>query len=217
MIRTLILAIKYPKAFLVSLLAKFFGARRSANTCTKEKYRQEGKAIGWAKGDKTVCGITLKEGEEISAEHFYFSRSLKSLKQAIPRLQADGIIFKGTVTEHGCGCGKYLHYLKDRFKMDARGYDVYGPAVKVANNFKDVPVLEKDALGMDIEPCDLIFLSSYLPHIMHVNGFEDYIARLVKAGKQVIAMERYAPDLEKILGKYGFEYKEYGFYIKLAS
>jgi hypothetical protein len=67
---------------------------------------------------------------------------------------------------------------------------------------------------MDLEKCDLLFLSSYLPHVMHLDGFEDYIARMVASARQIIAMERYEPELDKILQKHGFVYRDYGFYIK---
>ncbi|PCI52982.1 MAG: hypothetical protein COB36_14080 [Alphaproteobacteria bacterium] len=214
MMRTIKLAIKYPRSFFVSFLAKFFKSTRSVDASAKEELRKKNGAVGWAMGDKTVCGFVLKCGEDLSAEHFYFSRSLKPLRQAIPKLQADGIVFKGRVVEHGCGCAKYLHYFKDRFQMDAVGYDIYEPAVIVANTFDDVAVFHKDTMAMELEHFDLIFLSSYLPHLMHFDTFEEYISRLVKSGKQIIAMERYEPDLETILKRHGFVYRDYGFYIK---
>nr|MBI1231048.1 hypothetical protein [Cytophagales bacterium] len=214
MLRTFKLALKYPKSFSMSLLGRFFKQRRTLDYRAKEQLRQENKPIGWAMGDKIICGIVLKNGEELAAEHFYFSRSLKPLKQAIPKLQKDGIRFKGTVIEHGCGCAKFLHYLKDRFGMQAKGYDVYQPAVHVANTFDDVPVFERNTLEMELENCDLLFMSSYLPHLLHLDGFENYVSRLVQSSKQIIAMDRYEEDLFKVLEKYGFRYTDYGFYIK---
>lgn len=217
MLRTARLAALYPKAYFVSLLEPFFTPQREAYSPEfkeKEQRREEKKPLGWAMGNKVIAGFRLENGEELSVEHFYFSRSLKPLTRAINKLKADGIVFKGTVIEHGCGCGKFLHYFKDKLGMDAKGYDYYGPVVKIANIFKDVPVEQKNTVTMDLEKCDLLFLSSYLPHVMHLDGFENYIARMTASARQIIAMERYEPELDEILQQHGFVYRDYGFYIK---
>ena len=217
MLRTAKLAALYPKAYFVSLLEPFFTPQREAyapDFQEKEQRRKDKQPIGWAMGNKVIAGFKLENGEELSVEHFYFSRSLKPLTRAIDKLKADGIVFKGTVIEHGCGCGKFLHYFKDKLGMYAKGYDYYEPVVKIANIFKDVPVERKNTVTMDLEKCDLLFLSSYLPHVMHLDGFEQYVERMVVSAKQIIAMERYEPELDKILKKHGFIYRDYGFYIK---
>jgi hypothetical protein len=236
-IRWLIMAIKFRKSFLAFVMLNYLSrilffsvsTERDVENVLYEKdvRRKAKKNIGWASHDKKITlkflgrklfSIRLKEGIELTAEHFYFSRRPAEIINAF-KIISKHIGYKikielgANIFEPGCGCARILYYLSDRYGAKCYGVDVYEPAVKVsksANVFDDVIIEHRDALQItDFEhltykPFEMVICSSYLGHIIHMDRAMDYIKSLVRIGKEIVVIDRMIPQLKAILDDMAF-------------
>jgi len=177
-----------------------------------EKFKKEGrlrdKNIGHAKFDKLITlrllnfklgSILIEEGGELSAEHFYLNRNLKDIKLILKifkknvKIDSNSLIF-----DPGCGTGKHLSYLVDRYNCHGIGIDAYKYAIKVAElinydnriDFYNKSSLENETI-INIMPkkCNYIFINSWLGHVVHHKNFENMIRYLLKISEFILVIE----------------------------
>ncbi len=236
-IRWLIMAIKFRKSFLAYVMLNCLShilflsvlTERDVENVLHERdiRRKAKKNIGWASHDKKITlkflkrklfTVSLKEGIELSAEHFYFSRNPAEIINAFKIISKRvgykiKIKFGASIFEPGCGCARILYYLSDRYGAKCYGLDVYEPAVEVAksaNIFGDVVVEHGDAMELaNVEHLadkafEMIICSSYLGHIIHMDGAIDYIKSLVRIGKEIVIIDRLIPQIKALLDDMAF-------------
>ena len=212
----------YPTAFLAYILANILEEKRSINADERKRRKvasqESGDVTGWCAGNKTMYlfgffpVLTLKEGEDVSAHHFYFRRPQSTINWAFKN---SGISLpeNPSVFEPGCGCGKNLYYFQDTVGATVEGVDVYEPAVEVAkhaNIFGKAKFTHYDAVQNGLQyiadkSFDLVVIHSYLSHIEHLPQFQAHLDELVRIGRNILVFEILNTEILKILADRGFE------------
>ena len=85
----------------------------------------------------------------------------------------------------GCGAGRHLHYLVDKYKCKGIKVDVYKPAIEVAkflNKNKNVKFYNNSSLDIgfieSILPnnCDIMFINSWLNHAKTQRNYKKFVS-----------------------------------------
>ena len=108
----------------------------------KLQLKENQESIGHALGDRNVvCSLfghdflsfDLSEGVQATADQFYLNRPIDDVKHLIALASRFVEIRPGdSVFDPGCGAGRHLFHLVDKYRCDAVGVDIYGPAIEVA-------------------------------------------------------------------------------------
>ena len=184
----------------------------------KEELRNEGKSVGHAVQSKTVglffnkwqlLNLTLKKGESLTAEHFFLNRPLDDVKLLLQFCKDYVTIAEGDlIFDPGCGTGKHLFYLTDRYNCQGIGVDVYRPAINVAKraNFDNhVTFFNKSMIDFDSSKqvlpssCDYIFINSWLNHVYMYPGYNLMIEKLLKSCRFMLVINSVKFELESLI------------------
>jgi hypothetical protein len=235
-LRFIFLGIKYKKSFLAFIILKFsrtlfFEVRieRSIKKIEENKqakrikkislgHAEIGKKINLFFYKRLILSIFLKEGTELTAEHFYFSRNTNEVSRPLDlffQFTSNQFPIKKNmrVFEPGCGCGKMLYYIVDKFDVHGFGADIYKPSFKIASDadifkemtFKLIDCYKSNFLETyDDNFFDFTFCSSYLGHLTHLEDFNLYLDRLLRVSKITIVFERNNSTLSKYLSNKNF-------------
>lgn len=182
-----------------------------------------GQSKGWAIHDKIlsfllfkykVCSLRLKEGVELTAQHFYFSRPTKDFSESLRLLKSKNVFinfsYGMSVFEPGCGAARYLAHMEDRYNAQATGRDIYASAIHVAQKvdiYKTMDLAIENVMSPSFlekystSHFDLVYTNSHLCHVLHHDNFEDYFSQLIRVGKQLFIIERPEPQLIEVLKK----------------
>ena len=124
-----------------------------------------------------------------TVEQFYFNRNLRYLENFIySNSSLKKILTNGLVFDPGCGCGKHLLYLKDKFNSKIFGVDVYKPAIdaaKIADYLNEGKFMNNDSLDLNFlknnlkEKMDVLLIDSWLEHVAHSPNLEKGINYII--------------------------------------
>ena len=156
-----------------------------------------------------MCRVTIKTDEELSAEHFYLNRStddadflLKLCKDHI-NINKETLIF-----DPGCGTGRHLLYLVDKYSCKGIGVDIHAPAIVVAKRanwdnhveFHSLSSLEEGVLERLIpNGCDYVFINSWLNHVYGYDGYDEFIKKIVNSCRMILLITSIKNDLQEYL------------------
>lgn len=217
---------KAAKAYFFMLASKVYGfsidVKRDKLSIDnfKNEGKKKGKNIGHAKFDKLITlkflnvnigSALIKEGEELSAEHFYLNRSLKDVKLLIKTFNKYLHFNKNTmILDPGCGTGRHLFYLIDKYNCGGIGIDAYNSAIEIANkaNIDDrIVFFNKSSLDSIVmknnmpKNCDYIFINSWLGHVLHHKNFEEMIDYLLSISQYILVIEPHWNKIDKYFPK----------------
>lgn len=192
-LRNLVLAKKIKSGYrllFISLISKIPFFKRIF-FMDKDKYKLKlnlinrkknvGHALSWRKISLyflriKLLEIKLEEGLSATIDQFYFNRSLSYIKKFVNlNLDIQKILNNGYVFDPGCGCGKHLLYLKDKYNSKIFGVDVYAPAIEAAKtadylnegNFINDDTLNLSFLKKNInKKIDILLIDSWLKHVI---------------------------------------------------
>lgn len=223
--RFLRVAIRYPRAglsFALKSLELIPGFRRSV------RYRQDryqakmqlkaGKQnIGHALGDRSiVCSLfgrelisfKLPEGVQATADQFFLNRPIGDAQHLLAMASEFVEIRPGDfVFDPGCGAGRHLFHLVDRYRCDAVGVDIYGPAIEVAevaNWDRRVRFYAKSSLDQQLletllpRGCDFVFINSWLNHVKDYPGYRDFALRIVEKCRYLLVITSAKDSLDAL-------------------
>lgn len=204
--RFFLVAIRYPRAgfsFVLKCLEVIPGFRRSVQYRhdryqAKLQLKENKQSIGHALGDRNiVCSLfgheflsfKLSEGAPATADQFYLNRPIDDAKHLIALASRFIDIRPGDfVFDPGCGAGRHLFHLVDKYRCKAVGVDIYGPAIEVAevaNWDRRVRFYADSSLDPGLlesvlpQSCDFVFINSWLNHVKDYPGYQEFAARIV--------------------------------------
>jgi hypothetical protein len=132
---------------------------------------------------KKLIEKNLYEGLAATVEQFYFNRSLKYFENFVNSNSLLKKVLKNRfIFDPGCGCGKHLLYLKDKFNSKIFGVDIYKPAIeaaKIADYLNEGKFINNDSLDINFlknnltEKIDVLLIDSWLKHVMHSPNLDE--------------------------------------------
>lgn len=206
---------RYPRAgisFVLKLLEVIPGFRRSVQYrqdryLAKLQLKENGESIGHALGDRSiVCSLfgyellsfKLSEGVQATADQFYLNRPIDDAKHLLAMANRFIEIRPGNlVFDPGCGAGRHLFHLVDKYRCDAVGVDIYGPAIEVAEvanwdrriRFNVGSSLDPELLeAMLPQGCDFVFINSWLNHVKDYPMYKEFAARIVEKSRFLLVV-----------------------------
>ena len=226
-LRFLLVIKSYPRAgisFFFRFFNPFYGFKRAVLRDYDEIYkhkqclRKSKKNVGHAAMGKEValtflnrelCRVTIKTDEELSAEHFYLNRSTADVDFLLKLCNEHININKETlIFDPGCGTGRHLFYLVDKFGCKGIGVDVHAPAIEVARRanwdnrveFHALSSIEEGVLERLIpEGCDHVFINSWLNHVYGYDGYDQFINKIIDSSRMILLITSIKNDLQKYL------------------
>lgn len=144
-----------------------------------------------------ICSISIREGNELTAEHFFLNRPINDLLYLIQKTRhLISFNSKSIIFDPGCGTGKHLIYFNDKYFSKCIGVDIYSPAIKIANliklNSDKINFYNHSSLDIDFiknllpNGCDFIFINSWLNHVSHHKDFHFLCLYLIKSCKYLL-------------------------------
>lgn len=206
-VRFFLVAIRYPRAgvsFALRVLEVLPGFRRTVQYRqdryqVKLQLKENQESIGHALGDRNiVCSLfghdflsfELTEGVQATADQFYLNRPIDDARHLIALAGRFVEICPGNlVFDPGCGAGRHLFHLVDKYQCNAVGVDIYGPAIEVAevaNWDRRVRFYADSSLDPDLlesvlpHGCDFVFINSWLNHVKDYPGYKAFAVRIVE-------------------------------------
>ncbi len=164
-----------------------------------------------------VFNFEIFEGENLTTEHYYLNRSIKDIKKILfeakshLNIDSDSLIF-----DPGCGAGRHLIYLVDKYNCNGIGVDVYKPAIQVAKklnlskkcNFICSSSLDGNILNLLIKKKpDLILINSWLSFVKYNKDFELFIKTIRKINCKLIIISNIKEEVEILFKDFGILYK----------
>lgn len=159
-----------------------------------------------------ILKFNLQKGETLTAEHFYFHRSLKDIKfflnnsKKIININKDSIIF-----DPACGTGKHLLYLTDRFNCKGIGFDIYPKAINITKKIEkfsnclflhgnscDSKTLKNLSNYYDPKKIDVLFINSWVQHVYKNKEFEEFLNYIKKTKCKIMLIETKKINLMQI-------------------
>lgn len=151
--------------------------------------------------------VDVNEGEELTAEHFFLSRSVLDLKMLLKFCCPLALNKSSVVFDPACGTGKHLQYVVDTFQCKGIGFDVYQPAINVANvanignsvNFFCESSLDLDILNENLpKNVDLVFINSWLGYVLNDENFSQFITYITNKSKYIMVISSLDDNLHSI-------------------
>jgi len=206
-----------------------YSVYRDNNSLYKKKQylRKKKGNVGHAFEEKIVCISFLKwkllefnltEGEELTAEHFFLNRPIIDVEYLLEiskeyiKIDQSSLIF-----DPGCGTGRHLFYLADKYDCYGVGVDVYAPAIAIAQKvnlgkrirFYNCSSLEDGLLDKIIpNGCEYVFINSWLNHVYKYDGYDGFIDKLLSSCRYILLisslkfeLEEFFPNPEVIIEK----------------
>lgn len=184
-----------------------YSVKRDNDSLYKRKVylRNKKKNVGHAIKGKTVSlsfskwklfKCALEEGGDLTAEHFYLNRSVKDVEYLL-KMTSKHVNIKGSslIFDPGCGTGRHLFYLVDKYDCRGIGVDVYPPAVAIAKKanlgkrirFYNCSSLESGVLDKIIpEGCDFVLMNSWLSHVYKYDGYDEFVKKILKSCRYIL-------------------------------
>ena len=187
------------------------------------------KNIGNARGERVyklsllkldIISIKTQEGNEATALQFFIFRPTNDIEYLIKNVINDNLRLTKhtTIFEPGCGTGRHLTYLNDKYNCRVFGVDSYSPCIKIANlikgkknnkvNFKNISALDIYEVDKFIpDRIDLIYINSWLNHVFHLNNYFDFIKfissrtkflAVISNSKYLLRLDDYLPNFSRI-------------------
>lgn len=174
---------------------------------TKLQLRASQRSVGHALGDRyLVCSLfgreflrfRLPEGVQATADQFYLNRPVRDAEHLIALAAPYVEIRPGDlVFDPGCGAGRHLHHLVDRYGCEAIGVDIYGPAIEVAKaasrdgreRFLAQSSLAPGLLDSLLpDGCDFVFINSWLNHVKDYPGYREFSFSIVEKCRYLLVI-----------------------------
>ena len=212
------------KAFLLRILGRFYyfqcNVERDYDEIIeiKKDLRASGKSVGHAVQSKAVkltlfgynlWNLEVEKGVELTAEHFFLSRPVNDVKLLLDLCKDYICIMKDDlIFDPGCGTGRHLFYLCDRFQCRGIGVDIYEPAIKVANkanydnhiSFHNRSMVESSAVSQLMpDNCDFVFINSWLNHVFHYPRYNAMVRELLERCRYMLIINSVKFHLETLL------------------
>ncbi len=225
--RFLKVMLNYPKAglsFFLRYLAHIPGIERKilldhdGRYKQKQEMRKNNKSVGHALNDrvislslfgKQIVAFNLKEGEEASADQFFLNRPVNDVQELLNLCRNYIDIQKNeTIFDPGCGTGRHLYYLVDKYGCKGIGVDVFAPAIEVAkkaNWNRNTTFYARSSLGKGVleeiipDGCDYVFINSWLNHVYGYDGYEEFIVKIFNSCRYILLITTYKDDLKTML------------------
>ena len=183
------------------------------------------KNIGSVKGKRVyslkIFNFTLfkkifSEGEIATFLQFYLFRPLNDLRFLFKELISERIKINqnSVIYEPGCGTGKHLIFLNQKYNCSVYGNDSYPPCIKIAKSikgprkriyFENFSALDINKLDNFLpKKIDIIYMNSYLNHVFHHNNYFEFIEFISHRSKYIglIINIKYLDDLDFYLPNY---------------
>jgi SAM-dependent methyltransferase len=213
-VRFILVIVRYPKAgvsFALRALELLPGFSRSVEYRqdryqAKQQLKQAKQSIGHARDKNVICRLfgrqilTLKlpEGAVATADQFFLNRPINDAKHLISLASRFVEIRPGDfIFDPGCGAGRHLFHLVDKYRCDALGVDIYGPAIEVAevaNWDRQVRFYADSSLDLGLlesvlpQGCDFVFINSWLNHVKDYPGYQEFAARIVEKCRYLLVI-----------------------------
>ena len=153
----------------------------------------------------SFCNFSLKEGFLASADQFYLNRPVKDVLRLLEIAKTYVTIQPNdTIFEPGCGAGRHLQFLADKYRCNVVGLDIHSPAIEVAHAadvfngsiFEKGSCLNQDVLH-EIFPsnCKITLMNSFLNHVHGFSGFDDMIDYVIHNSSFVLVINNAKFDL----------------------
>ena len=233
--RHIILFLVSPKTFLI-FVVRCLRALPCVNVSTdylknktekKLNLQKKGLPIGHASGSRFVSlsffgrslfRIIIPEGFHASADQFYINRPIADMVRLLKIAEGHCTIRPNDVVfEPGCGAGRHLQFLLDKYRCSVVGLDVHAPAIKVASvtnifnggKFYLGSCLDEEVLKRVIpQDCSYVVMNSFLNHVCTYPGFEKMIEVILSKTRFVLIIinskyniKKYFVDAEILLEK----------------
>ena len=160
----------------------------------------------------TIIKIILFKGEILTAEHFYFHRSLKDVKYLLKiskkyiNLDKDSIVF-----DPACGTGKHLLYITDKFKCKGIGVDIYSKAINVSKKiekFSNCNFLLGNSCNSNTllslnkynnsKKINILFINSWVSHVYKNKDFSIFLNYIKTMNCKIMIIEQKKINLKTI-------------------
>ncbi|MCC7305660.1 MAG: class I SAM-dependent methyltransferase [Alphaproteobacteria bacterium] len=214
----MILGVMAPRAFgifvLLCLLRPLGAGLKAVMPDDKAQTRgqrvHEGKTIGWAEGARIYrialgpfkIDFPVRDGKTMQALNFYYLRPSSFILRDLAAFDKKGMHValheSMRVFEPGCNAGRMLLMFRDLYSANVTGLDLFAPAIKIAKkiggtraDFRCANVLEDAWLkSLPDDYFDLSIASSFINHVSHLEGYEDFLQNLARISRQVYIHDR---------------------------
>tara|TARA_B110000037_G_C17092152_1_gene494458 strand:+ start:193 stop:954 length:762 start_codon:yes stop_codon:yes gene_type:complete len=159
-----------------------------------------------------IIKFNLSKGEILTAEHFYFHRSLEDVKYLLKiskkylNLDKNSIIF-----DPACGTGKHLLYITDKYKCKGIGADIYPNAINISKHiekFSNCNFLLGNSCNKNIllslsrynnsKKIDFLFINSWVKHVYKNKDFYVFLDHVKNMKCKIMIIEQKKIDLKNI-------------------
>lgn len=183
--------------------------------CNKEKtiskgHITKGKKIYLKFFNLIIIKFILLKGEVLTAEHFYFNRSVKDLKFFLRKtkkylnINSESIIF-----DPACGTGKHLMYITDKYNCKGIGIDIYPKAINVSKkiekysncNFLIGNSCDQNTLILlsnYSKNINTLFINSWVSYVYKNNDFNNFLSFIKKLNCKIMIIAQKKDDLKSI-------------------
>lgn len=217
---------KYPKSIILYIF-KFLSIAPGISClleynheikCMKDIRRKNRENVGHAMGNRIrilsflnykIFKLKMFEGVEATLDQFYLNRSVSDLKRLIKissntcKINSRSLIF-----DPGCGAGRHLHYLVDKYRCKGIGVDIYKPAIEIANLInknKNIKFYNSSSLDIDFiesilpNNCDIMFINSWLNHAKTQKNYKKFVSVMKKKCRYMMVVNSQKDDINKLL------------------
>lgn len=160
----------------------------------------------------TIISFIIEKGEVLTAEHFYFHRSLKDIKfflktsKKLININKESIIF-----DPACGTGKHLLYITDKYRCKGIGVDIYPKAINISKKIEKFSNCDF-ILGNSCNPktlislskinnfkkIDILFINSWVNHVYKNKEFSIFLDYIKNLKCRIMIIETNKIDLKRI-------------------
>lgn len=160
----------------------------------------------------TIIKLIILKGEMLTAEHFYFHRSLSDIKYLLKiskkyiNLDKESIIF-----DPACGTGKHLLYITDTFQCKGIGIDIYSNAINVSKKIEkfsncnfllgnscDANTLLSLNEYIGSKKIDILFINSWVKHVYKNKDFDIFLNYIKSMNCKIMIIEQKKINLKSI-------------------
>jgi len=173
---------------------------------------QKGKKIIVKLFNFNIIKFTLKKSEALTAEHFYFQRSVKDIRFLLENSKNFVNIHKDTIIiDPGCGTGKHLLYITDEYGCKGVGIDVYPNAINIPKKiekFSNCKFLlgnscDKNTLSLLLKYNNpkknvILYMNSWVKHVYNNQEFGIFLDFIKKIRCTAMIIESKKIDLRTI-------------------
>lgn len=179
---------------------------------TSKGHIEPGKRIEVKIFNITIIKLVLQKGENLTAEHFYFHRPLKDIKFFLRNCKNYINFNKETfIFDPGCGTGKHLMYITDKYRCKGIGIDIYPKAINVSKKIEkfsnckfllgnscDKNILTTLSKYNNYNKIDILFINSWVNHVYKNKEFSVFLNFIRKIKCRVMIIETKKIDLKRI-------------------